>query len=122
MINTILQRLGHFFGRLVFAIVAAFANLFTAIGKIVLNFVLGIFEQVLDRLPDITPDGAAVTVNFARNELEKWNVIFPIYEALGCIGVILAFRYLIMCYRGFCTLMWNMGNIHNAMPKIGGTG
>lgn len=122
LIGGLIQRLGYLFGRAIHAGVTAFMQAVMYIGKIVLSFVAGIIEELFASLPGITSDQALQAASFARTELEKWNNLFPIYEAFGCLTIIFTFRMTVALYRTFMTMLWNGSNLHNLLPKIGGTG
>lgn len=120
--NTILQRAGNFFSKLVNRFVAGFMQMAQYLGRQISEFLVGVMEQVASNIPGVTDQQSAVIAGQVRIELENWNAIFPIYEALTCMTIILTFRIAVGIWRAFMTMMWNAGNIHNAMPKIGGTG
>lgn len=122
MFGAFLERLGYYFSTFVNYLISGFIQIVMAIGKIVVGFFTGVIVRLIEQMPSVDPQQASAAASFARNELEKWNYIFPIYEALGCLTLILYFRMVIGVYRAFCTMIWNASNMHNALPKIGGTG
>lgn len=122
LVNTVLQWIGYYFGKLVNVLIAAFMQVAQWLGQYVASFAIGIIANMVSAIPGVTADDGMAAATFARGELEKWNHLFPVYESLSCLTVILTFRLAIGAYRAYHTAVWHASNLHNSLPKIAGTG
>lgn len=122
LINSFLQILGYFFAKLVNVLIAGLMQAIQWVGVKVASFAIGMVSAMLSAIPGVTFEDAFHAGAIARAELEKWNYLFPVYESLSCLTVIFAFRIAIGIYRSYHTAVWHAANLHNALPKIAGTG
>ena len=94
---------------------------FQWLGECLLSFVMGIFSYVLSKMPGFSSEEALQTAVLVRQEVAKWNQLFPVYETLICLNSLLTWKIFVMAKRRYFTSIQHAANLAELkgryMPK-----
>ena len=105
LINTLFIRLGEWSAGAFKWVVSGFFQITQWVANAMLSFAAGIFQYVLQQMPGFSNEDALAAVTLVRDEIAKWNYIFPVYETLVCLNALFTFKIIISARRRFMTIL-----------------